>query len=116
MVARFSREHDDKWVTALDSGGAAQVGAVIGVDALRGNVRGKEERGRRVGSEAENRDCPGERQSGEEGDDEAKVEEKPGCGFQHCDDYLRLFLAREMARRCGGALLVCCKAIRCQIR
>jgi hypothetical protein len=43
LITRCSRERDDDWVTALDSGGAAKIGAIVGVDTLRGDVSGEEE-------------------------------------------------------------------------
>ena len=43
MITRCSRERDDEWVTALDSGGAAKIRAIVGVDTLRGDVSGEEE-------------------------------------------------------------------------
>jgi len=43
LITRCSRECDDDWVTALDSGGAAKIRAIVGVDALRGDVGGEEE-------------------------------------------------------------------------
>jgi hypothetical protein len=43
LITHCSRERNDDWVTALDSGGTAKIRAVVGVDALRGDVGGEEE-------------------------------------------------------------------------
>jgi hypothetical protein len=43
LIMRCSRERDDEWVTALDSGGAAKIRAIVGADTLRGDVSGEEE-------------------------------------------------------------------------
>jgi hypothetical protein len=43
LVTRCSRERDDDWVTALHSGGAAKICAIVDVDALRRDVGGEEE-------------------------------------------------------------------------
>ena len=43
LIMRCSRERDDEWVTALDSGGAAKIRAIVDVDTLRGDVSSEEE-------------------------------------------------------------------------
>jgi len=43
LITLCSGERDDQWITALDSGGAAKICAVVSVDALRGDVGGEEE-------------------------------------------------------------------------
>jgi hypothetical protein len=43
LITRCSRERDHAWGTALDCGGAAKICAIVGVDALRGDVGGEEE-------------------------------------------------------------------------
>lgn len=43
LITRCRRERDDEWVTALDSGGATKIRAIVGVDTLRGDVSGEEE-------------------------------------------------------------------------
>ena len=82
LIARKVGSISDKGVTTVKRRGAAEIGAVVGVYALRRDISRDEGGGWRRGANAEDGDCPCDGERGEERKN-AHVDEQVSAELQH---------------------------------